>query len=198
MITNKFNELYKRLNPEQKLAVDEIEGPVMVVAGPGTGKTQILTLRIANILLKTQVNPENILALTFSEAASFEMRSRLSEIIGTAAFRAEISTFHSFANSILKNYPDEFPFLLSSESITEIEQLELIEKLLNSLDLVLLKPFGDPLYYMKDILSAINDLKKENISPIDLDKAIKEQTKDFDAVDDLYHEKGKYKGEMNQ
>ena len=196
MITNKFNELYKRLNPEQKLAVDEIEGPVMVVAGPGTGKTQILTLRIANILLKTQVNPENILALTFSEAASFEMRSRLSEIIGTAAFRAEISTFHSFANSILKNYPDEFPFLLSSESITEIEQLELIEKLLNSLNLALLKPFGDPLYYMKDILSAINDLKKENISPIDLDKAIKEQTKDFDAVDDLYHEKGKYKGEM--
>ncbi len=88
MISDKFKELYTSLNPEQRKAVDEIEGPVMVVAGPGTGKTQILTLRVANILLKTQVNPENILALTFSEAASFEMRDRLSKIIGSPAFRA--------------------------------------------------------------------------------------------------------------
>ena len=61
----KFNELYKQLNKEQKNAVDTIEGPVMVVAGPGTGKTTLLTLRIANILKLTDVQPENILALTF-------------------------------------------------------------------------------------------------------------------------------------
>ncbi|MDO8639415.1 MAG: UvrD-helicase domain-containing protein, partial [bacterium] len=65
----KFEKAYGSLNKEQKEAVVFIEGPVMVIAGPGTGKTQILTLRIANILLKTQINPENILALTFSEAA---------------------------------------------------------------------------------------------------------------------------------
>ena len=196
MITNEFKSSYKSLNTEQQEAVDAIEGPVMVIAGPGTGKTQLLTLRIANILLRTQINPENILALTFSEAASFEMRERLAKIIGTAAFRAEISTFHSFANSIIKNYPDEFPFLLSSESITEIEQLELIEKLLNTLDLKLLKPFGEPLYYMKDILAAINDLKKEDIAPPTLEDAIKKQELDFGNISDLYHEKGKYKGEI--
>lgn len=196
MITDEFRKSYESLNKEQKQAVDEIEGPVMVIAGPGTGKTQILTLRIANILLKTQINPENILALTFSEAASFEMRSRLIKIIGTAAFRAEISTFHSFANSIIKNYPDEFPFLLSSESITEIEQLELIENLLNTLDLKLLKPFGDPLYYLKDILGTINELKKENISPQNLEDVIKKQIVDFGDIEDLYHEKGKFKGEI--
>lgn len=196
MVTNEFKSLYAGLNKEQKEAVDAIEGPVMVIAGPGTGKTQILTLRIANILLKTQVNPENILALTFSEAASFEMRARLSKIIGTAAFRAEISTFHSFANSIIKNYPDEFPYLLASDSITEIEQLELIEKLINSLDLKLLKPFGDPLYYLKDILATINDLKKENIPPEELKEVIKKQFEDFEKIEDLYHEKGKFKGEM--
>lgn len=196
MITNQFQKAYKSLNKEQRKAVDEIEGPVMVIAGPGTGKTQILTLRIANILLKTQVNPENILALTFSESASFEMRERLSKIIRTPAFRVEISTFHSFANNIIKSYPDEFPFLLSSESITEVEQLELIEKLLSSQNLKLLKPFGDPLYYLKDILGAINDLKKEGISPQELEEAIKKEQSDFEKQDDLYHEKGKYTGEM--
>ncbi|MDO8573629.1 MAG: ATP-dependent DNA helicase [Candidatus Daviesbacteria bacterium] len=196
MITNEFKSSYTSLNKEQKQAVDMIEGPVMVIAGPGTGKTQILTLRIANILLQTQINPENILALTFSEAASFEMRERLSRIIGTPAYRVEISTFHSFANSIIKNYPDEFPHLLSAESITEIEQLELIEKLLNSLDLKILQPFGDPLYYIRDILSVINDLKKEDISPLNLEDAIKKQVDDFGNIDDLYHEKGKYKGEI--
>lgn len=196
MITDEFKKAYSALNREQTEAVDTIEGPVMVIAGPGTGKTQILTLRIANILLKTQINPENILALTFSEAASFEMRERLTKIIGTPAFRVEISTFHSFANSIIKNYPEEFPTLLSSESITELEQIEMIEKLIGSLNLKLLKPFGEPLYFLKDILQAINDLKKEGIVSEALFEAIKKQEMDFGQIDDLYHEKGKYKGEM--
>lgn len=196
MTMSLFKDAYASLNKEQKKAVDSIEGPVMVIAGPGTGKTQILTFRIANILLKTQVNPENILALTFSESARFEMQERLSKIIGTPTFRVEISTFHSFANSIIKSYPDEFPILLSSESITEIEQIELIEKLIDSLELRLLRPFGEPLYYLKDILQSINDLKKEGITPEKLKEAIKKQKKDFENIDDLYHAKGKYKGEM--
>jgi len=196
MITNEFKKAYKSLNPQQRKAVDAIEGPVMVIAGPGTGKTQILTLRIANILLKTQINPENILALTFSESASFEMRNRLAEIIGTPAFRVEVATFHSFANNIIKNYQDEFSNLLSSENITETEQIELIEKLIETLTLKLLRPFGDPLYYLKDILSSINDLKKEGISAEVFSKAIKAQAADFEKIEDLYHDKGKYKGEM--
>ncbi|MBI2017574.1 ATP-dependent helicase [Candidatus Daviesbacteria bacterium] len=196
MITNEFKLAYKNLNPQQKEAVDEIEGPVMVLAGPGTGKTQILTVRIANILLKTQVNPENILALTFSESAAYEMRKRLAEIIGTPAFRVEISTFHSFANDIIKNYPDEFPYLLSAESITEIEQLEILERLLEKDDFKILRPFGDSLYYIRDILSSINNLKKEGISHKRLEEAINKWQEEFVSAPDLYHEKGKYKGEM--
>lgn len=196
MITNEFKQGYKNLNPEQKQAVDEIEGPVMVIAGPGTGKTQIITLRIANILLKTQVNPENILALTFSESASFEMRNRLLEIIGTPAFRVEIETFHSFSNNVIKNYPDEFSLLLASENITETEQIELIEKLIDTLHLNFLRPFGDPLYYLKDILGAINDLKKEGVTSEQLRESINKQKKDFEKIKDLYHEKGKFRGEM--
>ena len=71
MATDKFEEEYKKLNKAQKEAVDSIDGPVMVVAGPGTGKTTILTLRIANILKKTDISPENILALTFNRSDKY-------------------------------------------------------------------------------------------------------------------------------
>lgn len=196
MQTDEFKKAYESLNKEQKEAVDSIEGPVMVIAGPGTGKTQILTLRIANILLKTQVNPENILALTFSESASFQMRDRLSKIIGTSAFKVDISTFHSFANEIIKNYPDEFSRLMLSENITEVEQITLIENLINTMELKMLRPFGEPFFYLRDILSAINDLKKEGVTPEKLEDAINRQKKDFEMVEDLYHEKGVHKGVM--
>ncbi|MBT4895021.1 UvrD-helicase domain-containing protein, partial [bacterium] len=91
--TPKFQGLYNKLNTQQKQAVDAIEGPVMVIAGPGTGKTQILTLRIANILQKTDATPDSILALTFTESGVFSMRKRLVEIIGSAGYRVGIFTF---------------------------------------------------------------------------------------------------------
>ena len=106
MISKEFKEAYKKLNEKQREAVDTIEGPVMVIAGPGTGKTQVLTLRIANILAKTDTEPENILALTFTDAAATNMRRRLSELIGAKAYRVRIETFHSFANNIIKKYTE--------------------------------------------------------------------------------------------
>lgn len=116
-----FNNEYDKLNKAQKEAVDAIDGPVMVVAGPGTGKTTILTLRIANILKKTDTNPENILALTFTEAASVNMRKKLSGIIGSRAYQVIINTFHSFAESIIRKYPEEFPRIIGSRPIGEVE-----------------------------------------------------------------------------
>lgn len=196
LTTPEFEEAYKKLNPEQKLAVDTIEGPVMVVAGPGTGKTQILTLRIANILLQTDINPENILALTFTESAVFQMRKRLVSIIGTPGYRVEISTFHGFCNEVIKQNPEDFPHLISSEAITELEQIQLIEEILDNEDLNLLRPFGDPLYYLRPALSAINELKKEGITPEDLKKAVEKQKQDFDLIEDLYYQKGANEGKM--
>ena len=89
-----FEERYKELNVEQKRAVDAIDGPVMVIAGPGTGKTTILTLRIANILKKTDTPPDAILALTFTESGVRSMRKKLAEIIGPVAYRVKVHTFH--------------------------------------------------------------------------------------------------------
>lgn len=196
MTSQAFDEFYKKLNPQQKLAVNTIEGPVMVVAGPGTGKTQVLTLRIANILLQTQINPENILALTFTESAVFQMRKRLVEIMGTPGYRVQIHTFHGFCNDVIQYNPESFPSLIASQAATELDQIQLLEAIFNTVSLALLKPFGDPLYYLRPALVAINDLKKEGMAPNHFAQTLKKQEEDFSKIDDLYYDKGAYTGKM--
>ena len=124
-----FEEQYNILNPQQRQAVDTIDGPVFVMAGPGTGKTQILTLRIAQILQQgSGIEPENILALTFTNAAAYNMRERLSKIIGAQeAYRVYISTFHSFAEDMIKRYSEYFPRFQDARLVSSVEQIETIE-----------------------------------------------------------------------
>ncbi len=81
-LTTDFKTVYQRLNQAQRKAVDTLEGPVLVIAGPGTGKTEILAARIANILLSTDATPESILCLTYTDAGTVAMRSRLLQFIG--------------------------------------------------------------------------------------------------------------------
>ncbi|MDO8429501.1 MAG: ATP-dependent DNA helicase [Candidatus Daviesbacteria bacterium] len=196
MTTPQFESSYKNLNSAQKEAVDSIEGPVMIIAGPGTGKTQILTTRIANILLKTQINPSNILALTFTESGVLAMRKRLVEMTLGEGYKVGIGTFHSFCNEVILSNPEDFPNLISFQSITEIEQIQIIEKILLENKFEFIKPFGDPLYYLKFLLSGVNDLKKEAITPDKLEMALKNQGADFEMIQDLYHDKGLHKGAM--
>jgi DNA helicase-2/ATP-dependent DNA helicase PcrA len=191
-----FLEAYNRLNKAQKEAVDTIEGPVMVVAGPGTGKTQILSLRIANILQKTDTAPENILALTFTESGVANMRKRLSEMVGSAAYSVVIKTFHGFANDVIKDNPENFPRIIGAKNITEVAQISIIEEIILESKLALLKPFGDTLYYTKAINSAISELKREGIAPAEFEEIIVAARRDFENISDLYHEKGAHKGKM--
>ena len=169
----KFLENINKLNPEQRLAVDQTEGPVMVLAGPGTGKTQVLATRIANILNNPdlQMNPENILCLTFTESGVVAMRNRLISIIGTPAYYVRIHTFHSFCNEIIQDNPEIFPNL---SSVSEVEQIDIVESLIAQLEAKsLLKPFGDPYMYKGEILNNIKLLKRESIAPEDLETGIK-------------------------
>lgn len=197
-----FDDLYKALNSEQKQAVDAIEGPVMVIAGPGTGKTSILTLRIANILKKTDTSPDTILALTFTESGVHSMRRKLVEIIGTAGYKVNINTFHGFCNDVIKQYPEYFPRIIGSTAITEIDQIAILEKIIEGtngaqkIKLDLLKPYGDPLYYVRPALAEIRKLKREAVSPEDFKKAISKQEKDFEDEPEKIHTKGAHKGKM--
>lgn len=194
--TAAYEEAYGRLNEGQKRAVDAIDGPVFVIAGPGTGKTQVLTLRIANILRSTDTPPDAILALTFTEAAAAEMRERLAKVIGSAAWRVRIHTFHAFAETLVGRYPDAFPRIVGSMVATDAERAELLDAALLSAPVDLLRPYGDPLYYHGAVARAISTMKRENVTPEALEARIDEETKAFEAIPDKLHEKGKYAGKM--
>ena len=174
---NEFESLYGVLNPAQRKAVDTVEGPVMVIAGPGTGKTTILTLRIANIIRTTDTAPESILALTFTESGAFAMRRKLVEIIGPVAYKVNIHTFHGFAEHIIQQYPDYFPRIIGSSIITDAEQIKIIEKCIESKKISILRPYGDPSYYVKSVLNEIHLLKRENVSPKRLKESIEVEPK---------------------
>ncbi len=118
------------LNPEQQAAVSAIEGPVMVLAGPGTGKTEILASRIEEILRRTQLDPYNILCLTFTESGAVAMRARLKQKIGPAAYSVQIQTFHSFCNGVIQENPEAFSETKELESLTELERVQILREIL--------------------------------------------------------------------
>lgn len=156
-----FNIEYKRLNAQQKQAVDTIEGPVMVNAGPGTGKTQILTLRIGNILKQTDTQPENILALTFTNSGVYAMRDRLRTYIGDPAYRVNIFTFHAFSEHLIKTFPIYFQQFEYAKVIDDLQKVKYIEKILDDGNFAHLIGKNDDYQKVKDITKAIDTLKHE-------------------------------------
>src|ERR1035437_9408703 len=103
-----FKKRYATLNKAQREAVDIIDGPVMVIAGPGTGKTELLSVRTANILKKTDTLPENILCLTFTDSGANAMRERLVGTIGKDAYKVAVHTFHGFGSEVINQYGEFF------------------------------------------------------------------------------------------
>ena len=152
-----------QLNENQRLAVETIEGPVMVVAGPGTGKTQVLATRIAHILQQTDVQPGNVLALTFTDAATKNMKDRIVSLIGSTGYRVPVMTFHGFCNDVIQDFPEAFPIARSAQVLSELERLTVFEQILTSLPLEVLRPINRPDYYIRDCIKAISDLKREGL-----------------------------------
>lgn len=162
--TPEFELSYKKLNDAQRKAVDTIEGPVLVLAGPGTGKTQVLTTRIANILKETDTDPSSILALTFTEAATKEMRERLIKLIGKDGYLVQVTTFHSFCADVIAQNPERFSRPAGMQNVTDLEKIQIIQDILQQGSFALLKPIGDTLFYLPYILSSISDLKREGFT----------------------------------
>jgi DNA helicase-2/ATP-dependent DNA helicase PcrA len=156
-----------RLNEEQRQAVETIEGPVLVIAGPGTGKTQLLSARVAHILEVTDTNPENILCLTFTEKAAQNMKQRLLDTIGVGARRVMIKTFHWLAMEIMNAYPECFWNAARLQPAPEAIKLEIITDILNRLPLdnPLALKFNEQFTLVKDVLNSINKAKEAGLSP---------------------------------
>lgn len=164
-MASEFDIHYALLNPEQQRAVDHVDGPMLVLAGAGTGKTQIIALRIANLLRVTQLDPSNILCLTFTESGVSAMRQRLIKLIGQPGYSVRVNTFHSFCNDIIQEHPELFFSTTTLESLTDIERIQLLEQVIDTLPAdSLLKPFGAPYYYLPDLVRSIQTLKRENIT----------------------------------
>ena len=167
---NKYNENFKQalqtLNANQLKAVSQIEGPVLVIAGPGTGKTQILAARIGKILLDTDAKPHNILCLTYTDAGAVAMRKRLFEFIGPEAYRVNIYTFHAFCNDIIQENLDYFG-KLELDAISDLERIDLFKKLVDSFDKNHpLKRFRGEVYYeIKRLQNLFSAMKREDWTP---------------------------------
>lgn len=192
---DQFKEIYSGLNTKQKEAVNNIEGPVMVIAGPGTGKTQILAARIAHILLQTDALPENILCLTYTDAGTIAMRKRLLEFIGPDAYRIGIFTFHGFCNLVIQENLDVFGFR-NLDTVSDLEQIQLLREIIDELPKkhVLKRYTGDVYYEVFRLLSLFAIMKREDWQPAFLtEKALQyaEDIKTRDAY--IYKRNGKKK-----
>lgn len=169
-VLQQYNESFlqelERLNAEQREAVDQIEGPVLVIAGPGTGKTHILAARIGRILIETDTQPQNILCLTFTDSGVRAMRQRLLQLIGPEAYRVHIFTFHSFCNSIIQDNLELFG-RHELEPVSDLERIDLIRGMLDSLDVShpLKRGQTDAYFYESHLYDLFQRMKTEDWSP---------------------------------
>jgi DNA helicase-2/ATP-dependent DNA helicase PcrA len=185
-----FENLYKSLNQNQQNAVDSIEGCVMVVAGPGTGKTQVLGARVASILKHTDTNPENILCLTFTEAAATALRNRLYQFIGSGSHRVNILTYHGFSNHIIQENKDIF----GVQDLNPISDLEVIEVLKSIIDELpnnsTLKRFRGEVYFdLKNLKKLFSLLKKDGLSPNDIEMMVENHLKGLKESEAYYYKR---------
>lgn len=165
-----FDSRYTKLNENQRKAVDQIDGPLLVVAGPGTGKTELLSIRTANILRRTDTLPNNILCLTFTESGASAMRSRLSQIIGADAYKVAIHTFHSFGSEVISQNGEYFYHGAKFRPASELSSYELLREIFDSLDFSnpLSGKLNDEYTHLGDTLQTISELKKSGLTSDEL------------------------------
>lgn len=165
-----FDRRYKILNAKQQEAVDTIEGPLLVIAGPGTGKTELLSMRTANILRQTDTLPSSILCLTFTDSGQVAMRERLSDIIGPDAYKVAIHTFHSFGSEIINQNAEYFYRGANYQPADDVAQYEIMRGIFDSLDYTnpLASMNGDEYTYLRDSLTVISELKRSGLTSDEL------------------------------
>ena len=182
-----FKQRYLKLNEAQKEAVDTIEGPLMVIAGPGTGKTELLSVRVANILQKTDTLPENILCLTFTESGATAMRERLAEIIGKDAYKVAIHTFHSFGEEIINQNGQYFYQGAEFHVADELSSYEIMHDIFDQLDYSsqIASKQNDEYTYLKDSIKVISELKESGLVGEEINRILDDNNAVFEKTEQL-------------
>ena len=151
--------IYDTLNPMQKEAVLHTEGPLLILAGAGSGKTRVLTHRIAYLIEEKEVNPWNILAITFTNKAAGEMRERVDSLVGFGAESIWVSTFHSTCVRILRRYIEHLGYTTSFSIYDSDDQKTLMKQVFKTLDI------DTKQYKERSVLGIISSAKDKLISP---------------------------------
>ncbi len=189
-LESKFRDEYERLNEMQRLAVDTIDGPVMVIAGPGTGKTQILASRVGKILLETDAQPENILCLTYTDAGVVAMRKRLLQFIGSDAYKVNIYTFHAFCNDVIQENLSLFE-KTALDPISDLERIELFKELIDSFpkNHPLKRYRGDVYFEINNLQQLFSAMKREGWTPAYINEKIDEYIADILTRDEFIYKR---------
>ena len=165
-----FQTRYAKLNTNQRQAVDYIHGSLLVIAGPGTGKTELLSMRTAQILRQTDTLPDSILCLTFTESGAANMRQRLRQIIGEDAYKIAIHTFHSFGTEIINQHREYFFHGADAQPADELTQHQIVTGILEGLDWrnpLSVKNNGE-FVYTSELIRVISEFKQSGLTPAEL------------------------------
>ncbi len=185
-----FREFLATLNEAQGDAVEKTEGPVLVIAGPGTGKTHILAARIGNILLNSDARAQNVLCLTFTDAGANAMRKRLLERIGPEAHRVPIFTFHGFCNRVIQENLEVFASG-GLEPLSDLERIEIVRELLEKLPVSHSLRAGrkDVYQYEAQVRGLFSNMKKEGWTPGFVRKKTDEYLRELPTNPDFIYQK---------
>lgn len=155
----------KKLNKEQREAIKHGNGPLLIIAGAGTGKTTVITERIVHLIKEKEIKPQNILALTFTEKASQQMTERVDVAMPYGYTQMWISTFHSFCDRILRQEAFHVGLDPRYKLMTEAETVQFIRKHLFKFDLKYFRPLGNPTKFISGMMQHFSRLQDEDIMP---------------------------------
>ena len=153
------------LNPAQTDAVTHKDGPLLIIAGAGTGKTSVITRRIAYLIEQKIAKPSEILALTFTEKAAAEMEERVDQLVPYGYTDMQISTFHAFGDQLLRNYAIDLGLPANFKVLTGVEQAIFMRQNIYAFELEYFRPVANPLSHIEALLSHFSRLKDELITP---------------------------------
>jgi len=159
-----MSELLEKLNSGQRAAVEHDTGPMLIVAGAGTGKTTVLISRLAHLILERKIKTDEVLLLTFTEKAAGEMEERADRILPYGYTDLWINTFHSFCERILRDHALEIGLSVSFKLLSATDQWVLVKKNLSRFRLDYYRPLGNPTKFISEMLKHFSRLKDENIS----------------------------------
>lgn len=184
-----YSDAFHSLNDAQRAAVEHIYGPLLVIAGPGTGKTQLLSTRAAHIVQQGDTSPGNILCLTYTEAGASEMRTRLARIMGSSGNDVVVHTFHSFGSWLINQYPESFTQQRALQPLDDLGRYRVFNALLSSLPLrhpLALRDHDEKFIRQGSVIELIKVCKQAGLSPTDVRAILAANQKDYAALQPLF------------